>query len=357
MSLGGCYRMSSSGWVSRGPNFADEYRELARQLARRYAVMEGVVGVVLTGGLTFGEADRYSDVDLIVYLYEQSLRTWYFGEAPLPEGESIYRGLRLDLSYRDFRAEQGREWTPRDLWSVSRAEILYDPEGLVAELLEGKLRITDEAFELQALERAAYIRRLLDRIVPGWLYRGEVPAAHHVLNRSADQLIGLVHLINRQYIPGDDWNVALSEELAWAPADFRARIEQALVAEALSSAEASRRRYILSSILLECWNHLTGDEPIEDRSSAVLQRRMLREMVVEGEMPLERFLARFDRRMLIQSPAYDLLQIERSDEGARVIFNHQRLRHLIHHELGRFLDYQRRLLRELAAAGGTEIDS
>jgi hypothetical protein len=342
---------------SRGPNYAEQYRDLARQLARRYAVMEGVVGVVLIGGLTYGEADRYGDVDLIVYLREQSLRTWYFGEAPLPEGESIYRGLRLDVSYLDFQAEMEREWRPNDLWNVSRADILYDPEGLISELIAGKLEATVSTLDQQALERATYIRLLLDRIVPGWLYRGETTAAHHALNRAADQLLGLVHLINGQLVDGDDWNLKLVDDLAWKPVQFRKRIADTLVARVISAEEASRRRYELGRLLQECWYRMAPDEAIEGRADAVTQRRMLHAMAREGAIPLEKYLSRYSRTLLIRSPAYDLLTIDRSGETPLVRFNEQRLRHLINHELGRFLDHQQRLLRELAQASGTDIDS
>jgi hypothetical protein len=342
---------------SRGPDLSEEYWQHARQLARRYAVMEGVVGVVLIGELTFGEADRYSDVDLIVYLHQQSLRTWYFGEAPLPEGESRYHGLRLDVSYRDFRVEQERIWTPTECWNVSRAEILYDPEGLVRELLDSKASRSSSGFEDEAIHRATYSRFLLDRTVPAWLYRGDAVSAHHVLNVASDQFIGLLYLMNQQFVPGDDWNVALLAELEWKPDRLEERLFEAMVAKELTTAEASRRRHLLVRLLQDCWNRLASDEQGENRSDALYQARMLRDMVRRGSMSLRDYLERYDAKLLIQSPAFDLVWVDRQQTGTVVRFNYERLETLINHELGRFLNYQQRLLRELAATTGTEIDS
>lgn len=348
--------MDGSNWPAGGPDFSEEYRQQARQLAKRFAIMEGVVGVVLVGGLTFGEGDRHSDVDLIVYLQQQSLRTWYFGEAPLPEGESRYHNLRLDTSYRDFRAEQERLWTPAEIWKVSRAEILYDPEGLLQHLIESKTGASSYDYDYAALDQATTVRFLLGRTVAAWLYRGEILAAHHVLNHAIDQFVGLLHYMNHRAMPGADWNVALLNNLEWTPERLPERLTETLTVRELTSAEASRRRYALHSLLRECWERIAPNEPFEDRTDAVEQARMLRTMVKRKRMSLEQYEDAFDRRLLIMSPAYELLSVDRQETGTYIQFNDDRLGRLIEHELGRFLDYQQRLLRELAATSGSEVD-
>lgn len=348
--------MNAGKWESSGPDYSEEYRQEARQLARRFAVMEGVVGVLLTGGLTFGGADRYSDIDLIVYLRQQSLRTWYFGEAPLPEGESRYHNLHLDVSYLDYEHERERRWSTGELWGASRADILYDPEGLLADLLNEKLasvrQLTDEA-----LDCAVRIKFLIEHLVPAWLYRGEALAAHKVLNQATDDLIRLIHLLNRQPGPEPGWDVALLGSLEKVPDGFSADLQEALKTGDLSAAEASRRRYVLLRLLQGCWTDIAPDEPFEDRADVVRQRRMLRDLLSRRSMPLAEFREKYDVRLLIQSPAFDLLWIDRQSEELSVWLNEDRLHELVHHDLGRFLDYQQRLLRELAAATGTDIDS
>lgn len=349
--------MDGSNWPAGGPDFTEHYRRQARDLAQRFAIMEGVVGVVLVGGLTFGEGDRYSDVDLIVYLQQQSLRTWYFGEAPLPEGESRYHDLRLDTSYRDFRAEQERIWTPAEIWKASRAEILYDPEGLLRDLLESKTGSSSYEYALAAMDQATSVRFLLGRTVAAWLYRGEILAAHHVLNHAIDQFIGLLHYMNNQPMPGADWNIALLGRLEWTPDELQDRLTEALTVRELTTAEASRRRHVLHRMLHDCWQRIAPDEPFEDRTDAVRQARMLRTMVQVGSLSLDDYREQFDPKLLIQSPSHDLLWVDRQESDTWVRFNYDRLRQLINHELGRFLDYQQRLLRELAAVTGSDIDS
>lgn len=348
--------MPSDGWTASGPDFSAQYRQQAEQLARRFAVMEGVVGVLLTGGLTFGKADRHSDIDLIVYLRQQSLRTWYFGEAPLPEGESRYHDLRLDVSYLDYERECERQWSSGEQWSASQAEVLYDPEGLLAALLDQK-RPTEDELIGEALNSAARVRFMLERLVPAWLYRGESLAAHQVLNQAVSELIRLMHLMNRHPGPEAGWDVVLLDAVENAPDHVSAELRDAMTTGDLSAGAATRRRYTMYRLLQSCWADLSPDEPFEDRADFVRQRRMLRDLVTRGQIPLTEFRDRFDPHLLIQSPAFDLVWFDRQSDEPRLCFNHDRLHHLVHHDLGRFLDYQQRLLRELAEASGTDSDS
>lgn len=344
-------------WSSRGPDFSAAYRQQAQQLARQFAIMEGVVGVLLTGGLTFGEADRYSDIDLTVYLRQQSLRTWYFGEAPLPEGESRYRDLRLDISYLDYELEHSRNWTSADVWRASRAGILYDPEGLIRELLDSK-QLDEAQYRLKAVDLAGNLQVTIDQLVPAWLYRGEALAAHALLNEGVSGVIELIHLINGSPVPESGWDVVLADSLDVVPDGFTGSIEEALRTGDLSAAEASRRRYALRTLLRQCVSHLSPAQSLFDEpGSASPLQEMLRYLMTHDALDIDEFLSRFDRILLIQSPAFDLVWIERTLDETRVRFNHARLHQIVQHELGRFLDSQQRLLRELASLASDESDS
>jgi predicted nucleotidyltransferase len=348
--------MSAGRWASSGPDYSQQYKNEAAQLARRFAVMEGVVGVLLSGGLTFGEADRHSDIDLYVYLRQQSLRTWYFGEAPLPEGESRYHNLRLDVSYLDYEHERERSWGPVEQWAASRAEVLYDPEELLGQLLQEKLRSPD-AIRNEAMDVAANIRFLLERRVPAWLYRGESLAAHQVLNQATSDLVRLIHLVNKTPGPESGWDIALLNTLDFVPGSWAVRVSEIFDAGDLSADTASKRRYALTRVLYDCWARLAPAEPFEDRADVVRQRQMLRELAERGQIPLAEFRQTYEPHLLIQLPAFELVWIDREVEEFQVRFNHKRLQQLIHHELGRFLDFQQRILRDIGAAAGSDVDS
>ncbi|HUY99402.1 MAG TPA: DUF4037 domain-containing protein [Thermomicrobiaceae bacterium] len=331
-----------------GPNLAEAYRDRARQLARRFAVLEGVVGVALVGGLPLGQADRYSDLDLVVYLRHRTLQTWLLGGAPLPEGVSRSQGIRLDLSYRDYAEDQTRDWSPTERWQATTAEVLYDPEGLVNALFTEKGAYPEAERDRALARELAAAERLLASVAPAWLYRGDALAAHHALGAALDAVLAVVYLINERPFPGQLWGLRLSRDLPWLPDRWEERLAAALVVAEPSNAEASRRRQVLSGLLRDCWVRMAPRAAAEVPPSEAGQLQMLRELATLGELPLDAFRERYELRALIQSPAFDLLAVRRREAGAMVVFRRERLAEIVEHELGRYLDGQQRVLRQLA---------
>lgn len=334
----------------QSPNLAGAYREQARELARRFAVLEGVVGVALVGGLTLGQADRYSDIDLTVYLRHDVLHIWLSGVAPLPEGESLYHGVRLDLSYRDYADEQSRHWSSAERWQAAAAEILYDPESLVAALFREKAAEPAAERPRVLLDALRTTEEILERIVPAWLYRGDAYAAHHALNLALRTLMQAIYLANDQSVPTDRWLVHLVGDLEWKPERWEERLAAVMTVTEPTTAEASRRRQLLTALLRECWARVAPEksgEGVTPREAE--QLRMLQEVADAGTMPLAELQRRFGPRALLQSPAFDLLSVERYGHAPQVVFNRERLDEILAGQLGNFLDYQQRILRHLAA--------
>jgi hypothetical protein len=184
-----------------------------------------------------------------------------------------------------------------------------------------------------------------------------VLAAHHVLNQAIADLVRLIHLLNHQPGPDAGWDVVLLESVEVVPPELTAQLSDAMQTGDLSAADASRRRYALLKLLQSCWSEIASGEPFEDRADLVRQGRMLRDLLGRGGVSISEFRAEYDPRLLIQSPAFELVWIDRQSDEVYVRFNVERLQQLVRHDLGRFLGYQQRLLRDLAAASGTDVDS
>jgi len=75
------------------PNDYEAYFRQARELAERFTACDGVVGVLLTGGVARGYADHFSELDLAVYLARPHFEDWARrGLVPFPEGDSCLDG-------------------------------------------------------------------------------------------------------------------------------------------------------------------------------------------------------------------------------------------------------------------------
>jgi hypothetical protein len=332
---------------SRSPDFSDEYRELATQLARRIAVMEGVVGVALVGDVALGVADRHSPICLNVYLHARTLRTWHLGEAPLPAGESLYREMLVDLGYLDYHVERDRAWTAHERWQAAAVDVLYDPEGRVAELFALKAGTGDVEIEQAIIAEAAAVRAMLDRATPAWLYRGNARVANACVNRAIEGIARLAWLLNGHLPPDVPWLLARAENLGVLPDNWSARLDDALTARELSAAEAGRRRSVVASLLREIWALTNPAFVLDADPSFIEQARMLHHLAIEEELSLDAYREDYALRLLVASPAFDILAVDRSEQEWIVRFDRARLHSLVQRDLGRFLDHQQRLLREL----------
>ena len=65
--------MSQEKLVYRNDNRRDEFLQAAKTVSKKISTIEGVVGILATGGIARGYCDDYSDLDLIVYANEEKV--------------------------------------------------------------------------------------------------------------------------------------------------------------------------------------------------------------------------------------------------------------------------------------------
>lgn len=91
-------------------NEYDAFFRQAQEFAEHFAACEGVVGVLLTGGVARGCADHFSELDLAVYLTRPHFEDWTRrGLAPFPEGNSCLGGWPVDFDYLCYEGEMEAE--------------------------------------------------------------------------------------------------------------------------------------------------------------------------------------------------------------------------------------------------------
>ena len=99
------------------PNEYETYFRQAQVFGERFAGFEGVVGVLLTGGVARGYADHFSELDLAVYLTRFHFEDWTRrGLASFPEGDSCVEGWHVDFDYLCYEDEMAGEWEHVKRW-------------------------------------------------------------------------------------------------------------------------------------------------------------------------------------------------------------------------------------------------
>ena len=241
-------------------NEYDAYFQEACALADRFAEREGVVGVLLTGGIARGYADHFSELDLAIYLTQPHFDDWTRrGLAPFPEGDSWLDGWHVDFDYYCYEDEVESEWEQAKRWDRSYAVVLYDPRGQMRDMLDRKAVLgREEKQRLISRHLSLYGDYFCIAVVPSWLHRGDLLAAHHCLNVALDSLIRAVFLANDELIPFDKWTLNLSYTLPWTPQDWQERVEQAVLVREVSQVEVERRCALIRDLFAECREKLLG---------------------------------------------------------------------------------------------------
>jgi len=231
----------------RGKNQIRKFRQTAERLVSQMSPLEGVAGIVYMGSLTRGFADKFSDVDIVVFLNrkddELSRRI-----RKMSVDEQRRSGVDIDLmvhSLTDFRKWKLDEPT---MWDYSRAEVVFDPSKEVGKILKRKLRVSKSFWIRRIAEYAEYLkwyccppREDAGTMAEAWIDRGDLASAHYCLNYSIDLLLGIVFALNREFLPAPKWRVFYSNGLKWLPADFRRLIGEAMITKNFSRQDFSRR--------------------------------------------------------------------------------------------------------------------
>src|SRR5512141_2376120 len=121
------------------PNFLSPLRQHMEKTLSRLQVLPGMIGITLNGGLSRGYGDHLSEIDLTLFLDAETFAAWQLGTAPVTLGIAVIDGALYELRALDYAAESAREWGMVERWDASYAEILYDPHGAIAQLLNAKL--------------------------------------------------------------------------------------------------------------------------------------------------------------------------------------------------------------------------
>ena len=209
-----------------------------------------VVGILLSGGLSRGFADEFSDVDFEVFFHRKQKKGWMDNPCT-PQGNIVEFDTRCFEDWNDPRKDESI-WTMANRWDKSHAKVLYDPAGKLKALLKRKLVFRPG--ELRWLKREKYDAWwLIDEVAPSWIQRGDLVAAHHSMNGGIDLLLDYLYLKNRAFIPHSKWKFFYAKQLKVLPADFVKRMGEALVVSELSEECVQARLAAILPLLEETY--------------------------------------------------------------------------------------------------------
>lgn len=289
-------------------NRVEEYKQEARRNLGRFLAFGDVVGILLNGGLARGYADHLSEIDITVFLSHEQYERYRRGKTPLPTGIAIIDGLLYDVKLEDYDEALATDFSMAALWDLSYAEVLYDPQGKLAHLIQEKLsQPVDVSRAERFLFEAWWNFRLAGDI---WIHRGDIAQGHFVFNNAVKPLVSALFIANREYVPHDKWLIHMSRTLAWKPAGWEEKLAQAMSTGGFDKESLASRQ----AALAELWSAV--DQKLQETLGAgvsVMQRYYydgLRILVERSRMPLEEWQALGKGGLLNAEPFHSITRVE-----------------------------------------------
>jgi predicted nucleotidyltransferase len=242
----------------KGKNQIAKFRQVAERLASDIASHEGVAGIVFLGGLVRGFADRFSDLDMTVFLdrEDKRLKAQIY---KISSDEAKRSGVEVDLMIHCLGNFRRWKWDEADRWELSKAEIVYDPKGEIRKVFDEKLTLPKDLWTRRIAVYAEYLKwyacppkRGIGTIAESWIERGDLVSAHYCLSYPLDLLIRLVFALNKEFLAPPKWRIHYSYNLKWLPTDYRRLVEEAMIVKSLSIKDFSRRLEVIQKL----WNNM-----------------------------------------------------------------------------------------------------
>ena len=231
----------------KGENQIKKFRQVAEGFISKIVSFEGVTGIVFIGGLVRGFADKFSDLDIIVFLSKRDEHVRkQISDLGMDEQKRL--GVDVDLEVHFLEDFKKWKWDEVDKWEFSRAEIVFDPKGEVKKIFRKKLRVPKNFWVKRIVVCGEYLkwyccppREEVGTVVESWIERGDLVAAHYCLNYAADLLIRIIFALNREFLPAPKWRIFYSYGLKWLPENYKRLLGEAMLVKSFSVKDFRRR--------------------------------------------------------------------------------------------------------------------
>jgi len=231
----------------RGENQIEKFKGIAQKLVSRIISFKGVTGVIFIGGLVRGFADKYSDVDILVFLgkKDENLRKQL---RKIGASEQERSRVDIDLEVHFLQDFSKQKWDEMSRWDFSHAEIVYDPKVKIKKLFNEKLRIPKNFWIKRIVVYSEYLKwyccppeENLETMVDAWVARGDLISAHYCVNYAFDLTLCVLFALNKEFLPPQKWRICYSHSLKWLPQGYRKLVEETMAVKNFSARDLNRR--------------------------------------------------------------------------------------------------------------------
>lgn len=186
----------------KGKNRYKEFLSAAKIISKKISKIEGVVGILATGGIGRGYCDEYSDLDLIVYVDDEIVKEI---EKYIAVGLR-YKDIELDTPVESYqRALKHKSpspyWSQVMRWDKENSQILFDADNKIENLLKEKLVFPDWEQKKLLKKYSEGVEDHLKYNFEMWEKRGSLINLADSLIKATEYIILWIYAKNKKFQP------------------------------------------------------------------------------------------------------------------------------------------------------------
>lgn len=187
----------------KGVNRHREFLSAAKIIARKISQIEGVIGILATGGIGRGYCDDYSDLDLIVYADHSRVKEI---DKYIAVGGMRYKEIALDTPVESYQKALNQKspskyWSQVMRWDRQNSRLLFDTDERIANLLKDKLVFPDSERKMLMATHREEADDYLNYNFKLWEIRGGLVNLAHCLIKAAEHIILWIYARNKRFQP------------------------------------------------------------------------------------------------------------------------------------------------------------
>jgi predicted nucleotidyltransferase len=241
----------------KGKNQIELFKKAADEIVELLSKNEAVIGIMYSEGLARGFADKYSDVDILVFMSSENSAVRK--SAKLISADIEHRdAIETDIEVHVLDAFMKQQWDDYLKWDLSNSKVVFDRDGVSSKKIGEKLKVDEEFTKTQIAKNMVYIswycfpeKSGIPSMIDLWDNRGDPASAHHAVSYAMDLTTEILYALNKSYIPAPKWRIHYLQNLDLVSMDFQSIFEKAILVREMSVTDARKRASTLHPLWRE----------------------------------------------------------------------------------------------------------
>ncbi len=233
---------------------------IARAFVQDY-MRPDVVGIVLLGAIPRGYFDAHADIDIAIFQQRGA-------ELPLKEKFLQVDGLEVQIWLSDYEDDLDAAWDMARRWTYTQREIVYDPQGKIAQLLAQKVPLQPEERRWMLMAGLTLSEWYVNRLTQLWVDRGSLTSAQQMFEQGLNFFYEMLFGLNHALVADPKWRLYCVERLERLPAGFQEGIRACLTLRAFTPEDLERRK----QAFMQMWEEM---KPLVEAETRLTYEEML----------------------------------------------------------------------------------